>query len=75
MSRARQYAKGPQLREYVVTLPDCREIVVQAHYCFNNADDGRGLIFRRFIDDNTENKTYVVAEFATGFWASYREVN
>lgn len=74
MNRAREFAQGPKLRCYRVTLPNGDVHDVQSHFCFNNADDGRGLIFRRYIDDNTENRTYVVAEYAPGFWASYTEL-
>lgn len=74
MSRARDFARGPQLRKYEVRFPDQSTVTVDAHYCFNNADEGKGLVFRRFINDDTENKTYVVAEYAPGFWAAYREL-
>lgn len=74
MNRAREFAQGPRLRKYRVTLPNGELQDIDAHFCFNNADDGRGLIFRRYVEDNTENRTFVVAEFAPGFWASYMEI-
>lgn len=74
MSRARDFARGPQLRKYAVTLANGEERRVYAHFCFNNSEDGRGLVFRRYVDDDTNNRTYVVAEYAMGFWASYEEL-
>ena len=74
MGRARDFARGPQLRRYLVTLPNGHVRVIEAHYAFDNSDEGKGLVFRRFIEDNTENRTYVVATYAPGFWASFEEL-
>lgn len=64
----------PQLRRWEVRAGD--EVnIIEAHYCFDNNDDGRGLVFRRYIDDNPENRTRVVAAFSVGFWQSYKELN
>lgn len=74
MSRARDFARGPQLRRYEVRFPDQSTVILEAHYCFDNSDTGQGLIFRRYVNDDTESRTYVVAGYAPGFWAGYREL-
>lgn len=48
---------------------------VEAHYCFNNNDDGRGLVFRRHEEDDKRNWTEVVAAFAPGHWTKYELVS
>ena len=58
-----------QLRKYLVETAD-NTIEVEAHFMFH--EDG-GLMFRRYIDDNPENRTNVVALFAPGYWQSVTE--
>lgn len=64
--------KSP-VRMYVVTDCDGGVHDVEASYAFDNSDEGRGLTFRRHIDDNPSSKTYVVAEFSAGSWKFYKE--
>lgn len=58
-------------KTWVVTDTDGAVHNVTAHYCFNNNDDGRGLVFRRYEDDDKRNFTEVVAAFAPGHWMKY----
>lgn len=46
-------------------------IEVDAHYAFDNDDDGRGLVFRRCNDDG--DRTRIVAQFKPGAWEMYQE--
>jgi hypothetical protein len=62
-----KHAKGPVLRTYEVCYPMGPETIrekVQAHYAFDNRSQNEGLIFRRYVNDDTESKTYVVAAYA-----------
>lgn len=48
---------------------------IVAHFCFNNNDDGRGLVFRRYVDDDKRNRADVVVTFAPGYWNKYEAVS
>lgn len=71
--------RGPiKLRKFAVLATGAsgqmESFHIEAHYAFDNSDEGRGLIFRRYEDDDPENRTTIVAQFAQGFWASFREL-
>ena len=70
MDRAKDYARGPVLRHWVIKAGD-EYHHVDAHY----SDGGKDLVFRRYIDDDAENRTYVVMAFAQGKWDYVKEVN
>lgn len=59
------------LREYVVVTGVTDVIKIEAHFMFN---EEYGLIFRRYIDDNPNNRTKVVALFAPGHWQRVVEI-
>ncbi len=46
------------------------EHLIEAHFCFNNGDEG--LVFRTY--PRGEDRTYVVAAFAKGGWQFYKEI-
>lgn len=62
----------PKLRRWAVRANDVVE-EVNAHFCFDNGEDG--LTFRRYHDDNPDNKTSVVAAYAKGYWQTYKEID
>lgn len=64
---------GPQLRTWQVRTPEGWD-TIESHFCFDNNERGEGLVFRRYIDDNPENKTRVVAAYANGYWQAYKEL-
>lgn len=59
-----------RMRKYEVVERDGAHHFLEAHYCFNNGDEG--LVFRRY--DKGEDKSTVVAVFAAGSWAHYKEL-
>lgn len=62
---------GPKLRTWEVKDTDDVYHEITAHFCFDNAEEG--LIFRRYKNDDLEERTTVVASFARGFWKFYKE--
>jgi hypothetical protein len=73
MSRATDLRDPPRLRTYRVKDDEGIWHEHVAHFGFDNQDEGRGLIFRRYRDDNPANRTYVVASYAQGSWKFYEE--
>lgn len=73
MARADDF-RNRRLRRFIVR--DVEGIVheIEAHYCFNNDDDGRGLVLRRRLNDDSSERTEVVATFAKGYWTFYKEI-
>lgn len=66
--------KAPPLREYAVVELDGTEHTILAHFGFDNSDEGKGLVFRRYRDDDRDNFTYVVAAFAQGSYKFWKEI-
>lgn len=65
-------SKVPPLRKYQVVYVTGRSesslqtstMDIDAHFAFDNTNEGKGLVFRRYnSDDDVDAKTYVVAEF------------
>lgn len=73
MGRASDF-RDPPLRVWQVKDSEGVTHEIAAHYCFNNDGDGRGLVFRRYQNDDPDNRTEVVAAFAVGHWAFYKEI-
>jgi hypothetical protein len=68
-----KHAKGPELRTYEVLWSSSEpKMIIEAHYAFDNRSQNEGLVFRRYNQDNTEAKTYVVASFAD--YVYYKEI-
>lgn len=68
-----------RLRKYDVLIklvePNGRTVYehveVEAHYVFDNDEDGRGLVFRRINED--DGRARLVAQFKPGAWDMYQE--
>jgi len=72
---------APPLRRYSVVYVTQRNesyfqtatMEIEAHFAFDNTSEGRGLVFRRYNDQNDmESKTYVVGEFKE--YVMYQEI-
>jgi hypothetical protein len=58
------------MKTYMVHTADGRDHTILADYVFNN--DG-SLLFRRYKEDES-GKTYIVGEFADGWWRTVKEI-
>lgn len=68
---AKRHDPHTPLRRYLIQDAAGKEHVVEAHFCFDNSHEGRGLLLRRIDSDGS---TKVVGTWAPGFWASFREL-
>lgn len=57
--------KPPPLREWEVTYGDGQKMALKAHYVFDNRGENGGLVFRRIDENDKDQRTYIVASFAT----------